>query len=170
MRARAADDQYLDHDAMIISRTSQYAIQALIYIATQDQNQPVLNREIASKLSVPAPYLAKILQNLCRGGLLNSYRGRLGGFTLSADSSQIDLMSILHVTEGVQFTEGCVLGLKRCSDETACPMHNQWKPIKQTIIELLHEQTLNKLAEAVLIGKYRISDIHEFLPVGLNTA
>jgi Rrf2 family protein len=149
---------------MIISRTSQYAIQALIYIATQGQTQPILNREIASRLNVPAPYLAKIMQNLCRGGLLSSFRGRQGGFTLRADPSRIDLMSILNVTEGAEFTQGCVLGLKRCSDETACPMHHRWAPIKQGIIDLLQGQTLDKLAEAVVVGKYRLADIPAFLP------
>lgn len=150
---------------MIISRTSQYAIQALIYIATQQQNIPVLNREIATRLNVPAPYLAKIMQNLCRGGLLNSFRGRLGGFTLRSNPSDIRLMDVLKVTEGAEFTHGCVLGLKLCSDETACPMHARWTPIKQHILDLLHDQSLDKLAEAVVIGKYRLSDIPAFLPV-----
>ena len=54
---------------MILSRTSQYAIQALIYIATRPSGEPVLNREIASYLGVPSAYLAKIMQNLCKGNL-----------------------------------------------------------------------------------------------------
>ena len=67
---------------MILSRTSQYAVQALIYMATQPADTPVLNKDIAAKLNVPAPYLAKILQNLAKGNLLYSFRGRLGGFCL----------------------------------------------------------------------------------------
>lgn len=125
---------------------------------------PVLNREIAERLNVPAPYLAKIMQNLCRGGLLNSFRGRQGGFMLREDPSRIDLMTILCMTEGPEFSQGCVLGLKRCSDETACPMHQRWSPIKQGIIDLLQDQTLEKLAEAVVVGKYRLSDISSLVP------
>ena len=67
---------------MILSRTSQYALQALIFIATRPPGEPVLNREIASYLDVPPAYLAKIMQSLCKGGLLYSFRGRLGGFCL----------------------------------------------------------------------------------------
>lgn len=67
---------------MILSRTSQYAVQALIYMATQPDATPVLNKDIAAKLGVPAPYLAKILQSLAKGNLLFSFRGRLGGFCL----------------------------------------------------------------------------------------
>jgi DNA-binding IscR family transcriptional regulator len=55
---------------MILSRTSQYAIQALIYIATRPPGEPILNRKVAEYLGVPTAYLAKIMQSLCRGNLL----------------------------------------------------------------------------------------------------
>lgn len=83
---------------------------------------------------------------------------------LREDPSRIDLMTILCMTEGPEFSQGCVLGLKRCSDETACPMHQRWSPIKQGIIDLLQDQTLEKLAEAVVVGKYRLSDISSLVP------
>lgn len=144
---------------MLISRTSQYAIQSLIYIATQEQNIPILSREVAERLHVPAAYLAKIMQTLSKGGLVNSYRGRLGGFCLRESPDRIDLMRILLITEGPEFTKDCVLGLKVCSDATACPMHHRWQPIKQEVIAMLTQQTLANLSEAVLTGKYRLSDI-----------
>lgn len=148
---------------MLISRTSQYAIQSLIYIATQEQGMPILSREVAERLEVPAAYLAKIMQVLCKGGLVTSFRGRMGGFCLRDDPDKIDLMRILLITEGQDFTKDCVLGLKVCSDETACPMHQQWKPIKQEIIDMLNQQTLGTLSEAVKSGKYRISDMPQSL-------
>jgi Rrf2 family protein len=144
---------------MILSRTSQYAVQAMIYIATKPPGEPVLNRDIAAHLNVPPAYLAKIMQNLCKGNLLYSYRGRLGGFCLRENMEKTDLMHILVMTEGVGFTEDCLLGLKVCSDATACPMHTKWKPIKEKIFHLLQEQTLEKLAKSVQSGKYRLSDL-----------
>ncbi len=144
---------------MILSRTSQYAIQALIYIATRPPGEPILNRKVAEYLGVPTAYLAKIMQSLCRGNLLYSFRGRQGGFCLREGGEKTDLMQIVTLIEGVGFTENCVLGLKICSDETACPVHSKWKPIKEKIVALLHEQTLDRLAAAVLSGKYRICDL-----------
>jgi Rrf2 family transcriptional regulator, iron-sulfur cluster assembly transcription factor len=144
---------------MILSRTSQYAIQALIYIATQPRGEPVLNRKIADYLDVPSAYLAKIMQSLCKGNLVYSFRGRLGGFCLREGAEKTDLMQILTLTEGAGFTEDCLLGLKVCSDETACPMHTKWKPIKLKVVALLSEQTLEKLAAAVISGKYRLTDL-----------
>lgn len=144
---------------MILSRTSQYAVQALIYMATQPADTPVLNKDIAAKLNVPAPYLAKILQNLAKGSLLYSFRGRLGGFCLREDGTKMTLMDILLLTEGPAFTQSCLLGLKKCSDETACPVHSRWMPVKEKIIGLLRETTLDKLAKAVQSGKYRLTDL-----------
>lgn len=144
---------------MILSRTSQYAVQALIYMATQPANAPVLNKDIAAKLNVPAPYLAKILQSLAKGDLLYSYRGRMGGFCLKEDGLGMSLMDILLQTEGPSFTQSCFLGLKKCSDETACPVHFRWSPVKEKIIALLKETSLEKLAKAVQSGKYRLADL-----------
>lgn len=144
---------------MILSRTSQYAVQALIYMATQPTDTPVLNKDIAAKLNVPAPYLAKILQNLAKGNLLYSFRGRLGGFCLREDGDKMTLMDILLLTEGPAFTQSCLLGLKKCGDDTACPVHFRWMPVKEKIIGLLRETTLDKLAKAVLSGKYRLTDL-----------
>lgn len=144
---------------MILSRTSQYAVQALIYMATQPNVTPVLNKDIASQLGVPAPYLAKILQGLAKGNLLFSFRGRLGGFCLRETGDKITLMQILLLTEGPAFTQSCLLGLKKCSDETACPLHFRWLPVKKKIIDLLQDATLDKLAKAVESGKYRLADM-----------
>ncbi len=144
---------------MVLSRTSQYAVQALIYIATQPPGEPVLNRDIAERLNVPAAYLAKILQNLCKQGLLESFRGRLGGFCLREGMHQTNLMQVLLLTEGPDFTKSCILGLKECSDATACPMHFKWIPVKKKIISLLQGMTLEDLARAVQTGKYRLSDL-----------
>jgi len=52
-----------------------------------------------------------------------------------------------------------LLGLKVCSDETACPLHVRWVPVKKKIIDLLQDATLEKLAKAVESGKYRLADI-----------
>lgn len=144
---------------MVLSRTSQYAIQALIYIATQAPGEPVLNRDIADRLNVPAAYLAKILQSLCKHGLLDSFRGRLGGFCLREGMQKTSLMQVMLLTEGPDFTKNCILGLKECTDETACPMHFKWKPVKNKIIAMMNEMHLEDLAKAVQTGKYRLADL-----------
>ena len=151
-------------DAMIFSRTSQYAIQALIYLATQPRGQPVLNREIAGSLGVPTAYLAKILQDLSRGHILDSTRGRRGGFILRSEAEQTSLLDIVLLLEGMRIRRECLLGLKECGDETACPVHRKWKRVKQEMLSYLGGLTLGHLAEAVERGQYRLSDLPQALP------
>jgi Rrf2 family protein len=144
---------------MILSRTSQYAVQALIFMATQPLGTAVLNRSIAGYLRVPPAYLAKILRQLAKAGMLHSARGRQGGFVLEPGAQKTDLLRVVSLIEGMGFAEDCVLGLKVCEDATACPMHTQWKPVKERIVSMLRDQTLGSLAEAVRGGRYRIADL-----------
>jgi Rrf2 family protein len=151
---------------MILSRTSQYAIQALIYLATRPRGELILRRELAQHLNLPPTYLAKILGALCNGGLLYSTRGRRGGFCLRENVEHADLLQVLCLTEGASFSQGCVLGLKDCADDSACPMHCDWKPIKARIVRALGRQTLHGLAKGIQSGKYRLAD----LPMALLVA
>lgn len=144
---------------MIFSRTSQYAIQALIYLATQPSGQRVLSRDIAHKLGVPSAYLAKILQDLSRDRLLDSIRGRSGGFVLRSGAENSNLLDILLLTDGPRADRECLLGLKACKDETACPLHRKWKPVKNDILACLGNVTLINLAKAVQSGQYQLCDL-----------
>ncbi len=144
---------------MIFSRTSQYAIQALIYLAIQPGGTWVLSREIAHTLGVPSAYLAKVLHDLSRGQLLHSSRGRRGGFSLRSGAGKSNLLDILLLMDGPRADRECLLGLKACKDETACPLHRKWKPVKQEILACLGNVTLIHLANAVQSGQYRLADL-----------
>ena len=143
----------------IISRTSQYAIQALVFLALQPDGLKVSAHDIAGQLNVSATYLAKIIQSLSKGTLLSSRRGRQGGIYLEKGAETTRLLTILAHTERDSFTQECLLGLKTCSNETACPMHVAWEPIKQAIVTLLQECTLQQLAEDVRNGRYQLADL-----------
>ena len=149
---------------MILSRTSQYAIQALTYLAAQTRGEPTLNREIADNLHVPSAYLAKILRSLCQTNLLYSKRGRLGGFTLREGAERMSLMDIVLLVEGERVNRECLLGLKECGDAQACPMHRRWKPVKKQMMSFMRQMILNDLVKAVKSGEYRLCDIPLVLP------
>ena len=144
---------------MLISRTGQYAIQALVFIGLHDPESFINVQDLASNIGVPSAYPAKVMQTLAHHGLVKSNRGRTGGFALKVAPESINLMQLLLLIEGENFHTECLLGLKKCSDETACPMHAKWMPIKTAIIETLESQTIAYLADAVREGKYRLSDI-----------
>lgn len=148
---------------MLISRTSQYAIQALICIGSRGEGAMTNARDLSQFLDVPAAYLAKTLQLLTQNGLLISSRGRLGGFSLKIAAEKINLLQVIAITEAGNFNVECLLGLKECGDDTACPMHGKWKPIKANILEMLESQTLAILALAVGKGQYRLAELPDKL-------
>ena len=69
----------------MLSRTSQYALRAILYLADQPVERSVRAIDVAENLDVPANYLSKILHTLARSGLLISERGPRGGFRLARD-------------------------------------------------------------------------------------
>lgn len=144
---------------MLISKTSQYAIQAMIYLATREPEIKVTAHDIAEQLDMPTTYLSKIMQLLSKHTLVRSTRGPTGGFSLGRAAGNINLMQILMVTEGMNFTKECLLGLKECDQASKCPVHDQWQPVKLKITRLLKHQTLHALSNDVKTGKYRINEI-----------
>jgi Rrf2 family protein len=144
---------------MLISKTSQYAIQAMIYLATREPEIKVTAHDIAEQLDLPTTYLSKIMQTLSRHTLVRSTRGPTGGFSLGRTAASINLMQILIITEGINFTKECLLGLKECDEATKCPVHDQWQSVKLKITRLLKHQTLHALSNDVKSGKYRINEI-----------
>jgi len=144
---------------MLISRTGQYAIQALVYIGQQGAGSCTTVLDVAHNLGVPASYLAKVLQALAHHGLVSSIRGRSGGFGIGVSPEHISLMQVLSLVEGERFHHECLLGLKQCGDDTACPMHSGWKPIKTELLAVLESQNIATLVTAVNQGQYRLTDI-----------
>ena len=135
---------------MLLSRASQYTLQALIYLARQPRERRVMVKEIADSLHLPQYYLSKLIQPPTRAGWLTTVRGRGGGMRLNPGGEHITMFDILQLTEGGRVTRECLLGFKDCADDSACVLHCQWKPIKQELSEGLGGHSLASLAEAAL--------------------
>ncbi|MDA0336809.1 MAG: Rrf2 family transcriptional regulator [bacterium] len=129
---------------MFLSQSAKYALRATIYLAENGVG-PHLSRDIAEALNVPAQYLAKILQDLARNGLLISAKGRGGGFRLALPPAQIELLSVVRAIEGERFGEGCALGLPDCSEEAPCALHNAWKALRGDLLGMLQGTHLSEL-------------------------
>ena len=129
-----------------ISRSSEYAIRALTYLAQQPRAAGfVLARDMAERLGIPAPFLGKILQPLVARGLLESQRGRNGGFRIAAPPERVTLYEIVDTQEALSGRRACFLGQAECSDERACPMHGYWKDASAEFDRQLADTTLADL-------------------------
>jgi Rrf2 family protein len=129
----------------MISRASEYAIRSLTYLSMQQPGTYHLARDMAQRLGIPAPFLAKILQPLVARGLVESQRGRSGGFRLAQESAEITLFQVVDAQEHLGKVRQCMLGQAECSDERACPLHHYWKRTSDEYLAVLASTTLRDL-------------------------
>ena len=134
---------------MIYSRTAEYALRAMIHMATLPDDEFALVKNIAAEGAIPAHFLAKILQDLARDGLLRSSKGPRGGFRLRLDPEQITMLQIVEAVDGAGRYERCIGGSSECNDQALCGMHDSWKALRSRIIEYLEGTTVADLAKAL---------------------
>ena len=121
----------------MFSRACEYAIKIMIYIAANEQNGRRTGlAEVTEAIGSPRAFTAKILQQLVRGGLLNSFRGPSGGFTLP-HNKRILLHDIVVTIDGTHLLQDCVLGLPECSNENPCPVHHKFIEVRYHLTNTL---------------------------------
>ena len=132
----------------MLSKTCEYAVRAVIYIAqqTKDGNRVGI-KDVAKGIDSPEYFIAKILQEMVRKNLLQSTKGPNGGFHLDEKDMKNSLAVIVRHFDGDKIFSGCALGLKRCSEKNPCPLHQQFKEIRNTLKHLLETTTINQLVE-----------------------
>jgi Rrf2 family transcriptional regulator, iron-sulfur cluster assembly transcription factor len=130
---------------MIYSATTEYAIRALAHMATLPEGERILARDLAAATGVPRQFLGKILHRLARHGLLESAKGRGGGFRFSRPAAQITLAELVEAIEGKDILRLCVVGLDDCTDSQPCPMHDEWKLFRDRLAGGVHAATLADL-------------------------
>ena len=135
--------------AILLSRGCEYGLQAVLYLATQPPNTPVLQRDISQALQIPPHFLGKILQLLSHSQVIVSFKGKSGGFCLGKPAKQITPYEIIVGIDGPTFLDGCVLGFPVCNDQYPCPVHNEWKEAKAKIIAMLQQKSIHELAKEV---------------------
>jgi len=126
---------------MKLGRESAYGIEGLLTLATKPRGTAMPLRDIASASGVPQSFLAKIFQKLTRHGIVCSFRGALRGYGLARPPNRIKLKNILLAIEGPHLFERCIFWSDRCADSNPCPLHEQWKEIKEKAIGKLVEKT-----------------------------
>lgn len=132
----------------MISKTNQYAIRAVLYLAQVPDGESVRAYEIAEGLQLPGNYLSKILHTLVRAGVLQSERGPRGGFRLAKAGAAVSLAEVMAPFDSVGQQRSCLLGHAECSDEAPCQLHDTWKRASDPLVGFF-----NKTKIADLLGK-----------------
>ena len=129
---------------MILSKTSEYAVRVLIYMAANGEEK-YSAKHIYEQLNIPYKYLTKLMTDLAKRGCIESIQGRNGGFRIAKKLTEITLASIVEAVDGVSHLDGCILGFSECSDTNPCAMHHFWEKNKQSIIHIFESTTLQDL-------------------------
>lgn len=106
--------------------------------------------EISNKLNIPKEFISKILQNLTESGIVESKKGKAGGFMLAKHPSKIKLIDIVEAIDGLGSFNSCVLGFPNCSPEKPCPVHEKWGMLREKAYEMLSSETIDKFKEKTL--------------------
>ena len=130
---------------MIYSATTEYALRALAHMATLEPGHRILARDLAEATNLPRQFLGKILHRLARHGMLDSAKGRGGGFRFQRAPDEIRVADVVELVEGSDLTKVCVLGLDECNDTQPCPMHDQWVLFRTALMERVQSMTIAHL-------------------------
>lgn len=132
----------------MFSKTCEYAIRAMIFIAQKSKDGSKVGiKDIAKGIDSPEYFIAKILQELGRKGVVQSLKGPTGGFYLDSTSRKTSLAAIVKAVDGDNIFSGCGLGLKQCSDKHPCPLHHEFTKIRKDITNMLTKTRVGDLQE-----------------------
>ncbi|UFK97282.1 RrF2 family transcriptional regulator [Kaistella faecalis] len=132
----------------MFSKACEYAIKASIYIARQSLQQKRVNvKEVSQSIDAPVAFTAKILQVLCREDIMQSVRGQQGGFVFEEyKQREVKIFDIVRLIDGDGLFTQCGLGLQKCSADNPCPVHDDFKIVREKLIEMTQKHSFYDLA------------------------
>lgn len=134
----------------MLSKKTQYAFHALIYLAENIDKGPILISEIASEKNISIKFLENILLELKNAGILGSKKGKGGGYYLMRTPKEIPLARIIRLLDGpiallpcvsLNYYERC----DNCKDEAVCGLNEVMGKVRDATLKLLEKQSLKDI-------------------------
>jgi Rrf2 family protein len=145
----------------MLSNKTKYALKALQVLAKEYGQGPVLISEIARRENIPAKFLELILLELKNQGILQSKKGKGGGYFLARSPSSVSVGQVVRLMEGPLAPLPCVsktsyARCRECRDERTCGIRLVMKDVRDATARILDSTTLADVlhrVEAVVQGK-----------------
>jgi len=134
----------------MLSKKSQYAFKALMYLAQNNDKGPVLIAEISRKKRIPLKFLENILLELKKAGVLESKKGKGGGYYFAVSPSEVPMAKVIRLLDGpiallpcvsLNFYERC----KNC-DEKSCGLHDMMVMVRDATLKVLEKRIIADIA------------------------
>lgn len=130
---------------MKLSTTAEYAIKILCVMA-KDLEKLHSARELSENLNIPYKYLTKLMTMLSKENIIESKKGREGGFYFCRNIEEIMIIEILEIV-GEIGDDLCIMGYGNCNSKNKCLMHDKWAKPKKYIKEAFEKTSLRELIE-----------------------
>ena len=132
---------------MKLSSKGRYAVMALADLSRFDPSKPISLRDISLRQGISLVYLEQLFLKLKRNKIINSVRGKKGGYTLNRKASEIKLSEIFLAVEEDVKTMGCQKHSKKgCNGKsTKCITHNLWDELEDYINNFFDKKKLSDL-------------------------
>lgn len=127
----------------LITRNTDYALRAICYIAKQDKVVTVT--ELVRVLGVPRQFMRKILQQLSKKQILESYKGQGGGFKLKFLPEKIFIIQIMRIFQGPVGLNGCFLKKDICPNKGKCVLRKKIRVIENNALRQLRQISIASL-------------------------
>jgi len=139
----------------MLSQRTRYAIRALQHLADRHGKGPVQLTEISEAQNIPAKFLTVILSEMKRAGLVETLRGKEGGYWLAKPPTEITYGNIVRLTRGSLALVPCASRLayekcKNCIDERICRLHRVMLAVRDETANILDQVTLADQAGEML--------------------
>ncbi|MBL7709391.1 MAG: Rrf2 family transcriptional regulator [Chitinophagales bacterium] len=133
----------------MLSMKSQYAFKALSYLTLKFNEGPVLISEIAKKKKIPLKFLENILLELKKAGILDSKKGKGGGYFLKQRPEKVKVATVIRLINGPIAMLPCVslYFYERCKncDEKKCGLHDMMVEVRDATLQIVENRTLKDL-------------------------
>lgn len=132
---------------IVLSKKAKYAINALVYLGKRYEQGPILIAQIAEAQHIPQKFLESILLDLKNAGILNSKKGKGGGYYLMRDPEVVNMADVMRLFDGAIAFLPCVTykyyeRCEECKDEATCGIRDVFKEVRDATVEILKSATL----------------------------
>ena len=143
----------------MLSLTCKTAIKAVIYLASKfESGEKAGIKEIAEYINASEHTVGKLLQTLVKENVINSLKGPTGGFFVTAKQINQPVINIVVAIDGKDVFNQCGLGLSKCSATHPCPMHDDYKTVRNLFEKMCRQKKVSDLCEPVNSGMAYLLD------------
>ncbi len=136
----------------MLSKKCKYAIHALVYLAQRHDQGPVQIQDISDDQHIPKKFLEAILLELRHAKILESKKGKGGGYYLVKDPAEVNLMQVMRLIDGpiallpcvsLNYYERC----EECRNEKTCGIRDNLIAVRDETLKILGNSTLAKIVK-----------------------